>query len=214
MIRRIVNPSKTLSFFLFGASGTGKSTWLQGSFPADRHLWIDLTNPREGRRYARRPEILLDEWRDLQKTRASDFGQPNDDCWVVIDEVQKIPSILDAVHFGIQRHKIKFALSGSSARKLKRGAANLLAGRAISYRMHPFLYSELGDAFRLDDYLHWGGLPMIYGIESPSDRKNYLASYVDTYLREEIQVEQLVRKIEPFRMFLDVVGQMNGEIRL
>ena len=212
MIRRIVNPSKKLSFFLFGARGTGKSTWLQESFSADRHLWIDLTNPREERRYARRPEILLDEWRDLQKTRASDLGQPNDDCWVVIDEVQKIPSILDAVHVGIQRHKIKFALSGSSARKLKRGAANLLAGRAISYRMHPFLYSELGDEFRLNDYLHWGGLPMIYGIESPSDRKKYLASYVDTYLREEIQIEQLVRKIEPFRMFLDVVGQMNGEI--
>jgi predicted AAA+ superfamily ATPase len=204
------NPSKALSFFLFGARGTGKSTWLQESFLPDDHLWIDLTNPKEERRYARRPEILLDEWRDFTKSPAikSAAAEP----WIVIDEVQKIPEILNVVHLGIQRHKIKFALTGSSARKLKRGAANLLAGRALTYRMHPFTYAELGESFRFEDYLQWGGLPMIQGLNHSDDRRRYLSSYVDTYLREEIQIEQIVRKIEPFRMFLDVVGQMNGEI--
>lgn len=210
MIHRIVNPWKTFSFFLFGARGTGKSTWLQEAFLPDDHLWIDLTNPKEERRYARRPEILLDEWRDFTKSHAmkSAAAEP----WIVIDEVQKIPEILNVVHLGIQRHKIKFALTGSSARKLKRGAANLLAGRALTYRMHPFTYAELGESFRFEDYLQWGGLPMIQGLNHSDDRRRYLSSYVDTYLREEIQIEQIVRKIEPFRMFLDVVGQMNGEI--
>ena len=198
-----------MSFFLFGARGTGKATWLQEAFLPEEHLWIDLTNPKEERRYARKPEILLDEWQDFKK---SQLTQSVVEPWIVIDEVQKIPAILDVVHVGIQRHKIKFALTGSSARKLKRGAANLLAGRALNYRMHPFTYSELGGMFRLDDYLQWGGMPMIQGIDSLDDRRRYLSSYVDTYLREEIQIEQLVRKIEPFRMFLDVVGQMNGEI--
>ena len=209
MIKRSVNPSKKLSFFLFGARGTGKSTWLQEAFLADEHLWIDLTNPKEERRYARRPEILLDEWRDFTKSSAIKSGV---EPWVVIDEVQKIPEILDVVHLGIQRHKIKFALTGSSARKLKRGAANLLAGRAVTYRMHPLTYRELNESFRFDEYLQWGGLPMIQGLDHSDDRRRYLSSYVDTYLREEIQIEQIVRKIEPFRMFLDVVGQMNGEI--
>lgn len=210
MIHRKFNPSKTLSFFLFGARGTGKSTWLQEAFLPDDHLWIDLTNPKEERRYARRPEILLDEWRDFTKSHAMKSAAT--EPWIVIDEVQKIPEILNVVHLGIQRHKIKFALTGSSARKLKRGAANLLAGRALTYRMHPFTYAELGESFRFEDYLQWGGLPMIQGLNHSDDRRRYLSSYVDTYLREEIQIEQIVRKIEPFRMFLDVVGQMNGEI--
>ena len=192
MIQRSVNPSKKMSFFLFGALGTGKSTWLQEAFLPDEHLWIDLTNPKEERRYSRKPEILLDEWRDFTKSRGTKFAS---EPWIVIDEVQKIPAILDVVHGGIQRHKIKFALTGSSARKLKRGAANLLAGRALTYRMHPFTYSELGGAFRFDHYLQWGGLPMIQGLDSPDDCRRYLSSYVDTYLREEIQIEQLVRKM-------------------
>jgi predicted AAA+ superfamily ATPase len=133
-----------MSFFLFGARGTGKSTWLQESFMPDDHLWIDLTNPKEERRYSRKPEILLDEWHDFTKSRRTKSATKP---WIVIDEVQKIPAILDVVHVGIQRHKIKFELTGSSARKLKRGAANLLAGRALTYRMHPFTYSELGGAF-------------------------------------------------------------------
>jgi predicted AAA+ superfamily ATPase len=209
MIHRSVNPSKLLSFFVFGARGVGKSTWLQGEFAQDNHLWIDLTDPQIERRYSRKPEIFLSEWKEMVST-LDPVSQKN--LWIIIDEVQKIPAILDAVHTGIQRHKIKFALTGSSARKLKRGAANLLAGRALTYHMHPLTVEELGPEFKLESYLQWGGLPMLLEIENQSDRQKYLMSYVDTYLREEIQMEQLVRKMEPFRMFLDVVGQMNGEI--
>jgi len=139
-------------------------------------------------------------------------GSEQGERWIIIDEVQKIPQILDVVHVGIQRHKIKFALTGSSARKLKRGSANLLAARALSYRMHPMTYRELGERFDLENYLHWGGLPNLLELEKNEDRRKFLNTYVDTYLREEIQIEQLVRKIEPFRMFLDVVGQVNGEV--
>ncbi len=206
MIQRLLNTSKNMSFLLFGARGTGKSTWLQAHFREGEHLWIDLTNPQVERRYARRPEILIEEWQAYRKKDVE--TEP----WIIVDEVQKIPTILDVAHVGIQRHKIKFALTGSSARKLRRGSANLLAGRAFSYRMHPLTVTELGDYFRLEEYLHWGGLPLLQSLSSNSDRQKYLASYVDTYLREEIQIEQLVRKIEPFRMFLDIVGQMNGEI--
>jgi predicted AAA+ superfamily ATPase len=209
MIKRLLNPSKLLSFFIFGARGVGKSTWLQSEFAQDNHLWIDLTNPQNERRYARKPEIFLSEWKEMVST-LDPVSQKN--VWVIIDEVQKIPAILNAVHTGIQRHRIKFALTGSSARKLKRGAANLLAGRALTYHMHPLTVEELGPAFKLESYLQWGGLPLLLEIENQSDRQKYLMSYVDTYLREEIQMEQLVRKMEPFRMFLDVVGQMNGEI--
>ena len=88
----------------------------------------------------------------------------------------------------------------------------MLAGRALTYRMHPLTVWELGETFDLQQYLRWGGLPMIQHIDLESEQRKYLTSYIDTYLREEIQIEQLVRKIEPFRMFLDVVGQMNGEI--
>lgn len=116
MIRRMIKPSKKLSFFLFGARGVGKSTWLQNEFVRDEHLWIDLTDPQVERRYSRKPEILLSEWNEL-KSRSN--ASQTSGIWVVIDEVQKIPSILDAVHIGIQRHKIKFALTWSSARKLK-----------------------------------------------------------------------------------------------
>lgn len=209
MIRRLVNPSQSMSFFVFGARGTGKSTWLREHFAADAHLWIDLTDPAVERRYARRPEILLEEWKALNAHRQKTSQEP---VWVVVDEVQKIPVILDVVHVGIERLKIKFALTGSSARKLKRGAANLLAGRALTYKIYPLTVTELGDTFQLADYLHWGGLPMLLQLPEHSDRKKYLQSYIDTYLREEIQIEQLVRKIEPFRMFLDIAGQMNGEI--
>ena len=125
---RTISIRKSKSFFLFGARGTGKSTWLQEAFRATEHLWIDLTNPDVERRYIRRPALILDEWKNLvQAKKISDSGELP---WVVIDEVQKIPAILDVAHTGIQHHKIRFALTGSSARKLKRGAANMLAGRA------------------------------------------------------------------------------------
>jgi predicted AAA+ superfamily ATPase len=209
MISRSLKIPKTKSFFLFGARGTGKSTWLQSTFSADEHLWVDLTNPDVERRYARRPALLLEEWKALTarlKTKGAD--QP----WIIVDEVQKIPAILDVAHVGIQRHRIRFALTGSNARKLRRGAANLLAGRAQTFHMHPLTWRELGDQFDLDAFLSWGGLPEIHETLDDADRRRFLDSYNQTYMREEIQIEQLVRKIEPFRMFVDVVGQVSGEV--
>jgi predicted AAA+ superfamily ATPase len=206
MYSRLLNIPKTQSFFLFGARSTGKSTWLQQLFDEEQHLWVDLTNPDVERRYARRPGILLEEWK-TKAARSPKGAKP----WIVVDEVQRIPAVLDVAHSGIQRHGIQFALTGSSARKLRRGAANLLAGRAHTFRMHPLTYREMGDAFELDAFLRWGGLPAIHNDLSEGDRRRTLDAYVTTYLREEIQIEQLVRSIEPFRMFLDVVGQVSGE---
>jgi predicted AAA+ superfamily ATPase len=205
--KRLLNITKTQSFFIFGARSTGKSTWLQEAFDEEQHLWVDLTNPEIERRYARRPGILLEEW----KVKAARCPKDQPKPWIVVDEVQKIPGILDVAHTGIQRHGIRFALTGSSARKLRRGSANLLAGRAHTFRMHPLTYRELGPDFDLVQCLRWGGLPALYGDITDGDRRRTLDAYVTTYLREEIQMEQLVRSIEPFRMFLDVVGQVSGE---
>lgn len=132
--------------------------------------------------------------------------------WVIIDEIQKLPRLLDTVHQLIESRKAKFALSGSSARKLKRGAANLLAGRAFVYHLHPLTSSELGPRFDLSDALNWGTLPKLLELPDPSDRKEYLRAYALTYLKEEIQLEQVVRKLDPFRSFLEIAAQSNARI--
>jgi uncharacterized protein len=132
--------------------------------------------------------------------------------WVIIDEVQKAPALLDLVHKLIEEKAFRFALTGSSARKLKRGAANLLAGRAFVYHLFPLTTRELGDAFILDDALQYGTLPAIYSFESPTDKARYLKAYAETYLKEEIITEQIVRNLPPFRRFLDVAAQMNTDV--
>ena len=132
--------------------------------------------------------------------------------WVVIDEVQKVPSLLDVVHQYIEKSQLKFALTGSSARKLKRGGANLLAGRAYTYNLFPFTFIELGNRFDLQDALEWGTLPKLLDIDTVEEKKIFLQSYTHTYIREEIQIEQTVRNLEPFRRFLAVAAQTNGMI--
>jgi predicted AAA+ superfamily ATPase len=132
---------------------------------------------------------------------------------VVIDEIQKVPKLLDVVHGLIEsKLKTKFILTGSSARKLKRGAANLLAGRAYVYNLHPLTFLELGPKFNLVDVLHWGSLPRIFSLQTDRERKTFLNSYVLTYLNEEIRAEQIVRKLDPFRSFLPILGQVSGKI--
>ncbi len=116
------------------------------------------------------------------------------------------------VHFLIEEKKIKFALTGSSSRKLKRGAANLLAGRAFNYQLYPFLELELKNDFNLDEILRWGALPKVLNLVNVEDKILFLQSYVFTYLKEEIQIEQLVRNIDPFRLFLPIAAQMNGQL--
>ena len=132
--------------------------------------------------------------------------------WIIIDEIQKNPKLLDVAHKLIFETKIKFALTGSSARKLKRDSANLLAGRAFSFYLHPLSFLELKNDFKLDDVLSFGSLPEIFHFETEIDKKRYLLSYIQTYIKEEILVEQLVRNIDPFRSFLEVAAQSNTEI--
>lgn len=132
--------------------------------------------------------------------------------WVIIDEVQKAPPLLDLVHKLILEGNFKFALTGSSARKLKRGAANLLAGRAFVYHLFPLTLTEIQDKFSLGDALQFGMLPEIFKFHKGDDKSHFLKAYAETYLKEEIITEQIVRNLPPFRRFLDVAAQMNTEI--
>jgi len=207
MLKRQLNISKANSFFLFGARGTGKTSHLRGFFPGIRHLWIDLLTYNAESTLLENPDRLSEMiTRELQQSSPS-----NEELWVVIDEVQKIPKLLDIVHLEIESRKVKFALTGSSARKLKRGAANMLAGRASTYTIHPFTYSELAAGFDLEEVLLWGSLPTLQTKVSATEKIQYLEDYVSTYLQEEVFAEQLARSMQPFRRFLRVAAQMNGK---
>lgn len=202
MFNRNVKLLKTNSFFLFGARGTGKSTLLESLFPSDKHIWIDLLDPDVEARYATRPGLLLDFLSSQPISKST---------WIVIDEVQKVPALLNVVHSEIERHKRHFALTGSSARKLKRGHANLLAGRAYSYSLFPLTRPELSNEFDLEMVLRWGSLPKIFDL-GDDERMEYLRTYANTYVKEEILAEQIVRRVQPFRAFLEVSAQMSGQI--
>ncbi len=199
MFKRLVTLSKTHSFFLFGARSTGKSTLLDQEFNHQSALWIDLLDPETEERLSSNPAQLK------QLVATSKPG------WVVIDEIQKVPELLNVVHSLSRSDGPRFALTGSSARKLKRGGANLLAGRAFNYVCHPLTHLELGERFSIDEALRYGSLPPIPGLDD-GNKRDFLRAYVDTYFREEIVAEQIVRKMKPFRNFLQVAAQMNGKI--
>jgi len=202
MISRLLRVSDTRSFLLFGARGTGKSTFLKKYFAGKEVLWIDLLDPDVEDRYARRPSELAEQLRAM--------ASPPE--WVVIDEVQKVPRMLDVVHAEIESGTVKFALTGSNARKLKQHHTNLLAGRASVYHMFPFTAVELGKAFDLDAALRFGTLPGLQACSSIEDRNGLLRAYALTYLKEEVWSEHLVRMLDPFRRFLEISAQVNGEI--
>lgn len=202
MFRRHLQTSTASSFFLFGARGTGKTTLLLERFARDQCLYVDLLDPREEDIFSRDPSELR---------RRSD-ARPARQQWVIVDEVQRVPKLLDVVHQLIESSQRRFVLTGSSSRKLMRGASNLLAGRAFIYRLHPLTHRELESSFDLLDALQWGTLPKVYSFESSADKAEFLRAYALTYLREEIAQEQLVRKLDPFRQFLEVAAQMNGLI--
>jgi predicted AAA+ superfamily ATPase len=202
MIRRSLNILKNNSFLLFGARGVGKTKLVEALLPDSSRIIIDLLDPNQVETFSLNPNELTAR---LQKL-------PPGCEWVVIDEVQRVPSLLDIVHQSIEKTNIKFALTGSSARKLKRGGANLLAGRAYTYHLFPFTFEELGAEFNLQEALEWGTLPKITAISSFEERKIFLQTYAHTYIKEEIQAEQVVRKLEPFRRFLSVIAQSNGTI--
>ena len=184
----------------------GKSSYLQKQwkkfFNKKDILWIDLLEPDKERELILRPIRLIEQIDALK----------NPPKFIVIDEIQKIPKLLDVAHQLIQKRKLKFALTGSSIRKLKHGSANLLAGRAFLYKLFPFTFLELGNKFNLNSILQFGSLPEVCNLKSKSDKIRYLNTYIHTYLKEEIISEQIIRNIEPFRHFLEVAGQCNGTI--
>ncbi len=202
MFKRLLQTTHNRSFFLFGARGTGKTTWLRQTFDANQSMYLDLLDPEVEDVYLRTPGRLEMQVRAL----------PDGVAWVLVDEVQRVPRLLDVAHRLIENTDKRFALTGSSARKLRRGASNLLAGRASVHNLYPLTVHELADAFDLDDALHWGTLPTIHSLDTAEDRRAYLRAYALTYLREEIVAEQLVRRLDPFRRFLEVAAQTNGLI--
>ena len=197
--RRLVLPKPGAeTFFLWGPRQTGKSTLLRNTYGGGR--WVDLLKADEFRRYVSRPELLR------QELEAEDPGPRSQ---IVIDEIQKVPALLDEVHWLIENRGFHFALCGSSARKVKRGAANLLGGRAIRYELHGLSAYEIGRDFDLDRMLNHGYLPRIYQASRPA---RMLDSYIADYLKEEIAAEGLVRDLPTFSNFLDVAALSDGEI--
>ncbi|MCK9995537.1 MAG: ATP-binding protein [Candidatus Krumholzibacteria bacterium] len=184
------------SILLLGPRGTGKSTWIQHHFSGA--VLYDLLNTTEVLRLSREPALLFREVSDLP------IGS-----WVVIDEIQKVPALLDEVHRLIESKGLRFVLSGSSARKLRRGGSNLLAGRALITHMFPFVSAELNPGYSVTDLITGGTLPMsVLG----ADPASYLTTYAETYFQEEIRAEALTRNIGNFARFLEVAARQNGQV--
>lgn len=202
MIKRDIKLPENRSFFLFGPRQTGKSTLLKSIFPNGKALYYDLLKSEEYTRLAARPQLLREE-----VLSRGEGGH------VVIDEVQRIPELLNEVHHILETpgHP-RFCMSGSSARKLKRAQANLLAGRAWTCRLHPLTHRECGPLFSLEKALRIGTLPSIYLEENEEDARRTLQSYVHTYLKEELEAEAAARNIGSFLRFLPIAAGENGNL--
>ncbi len=183
------------SFFLLGPRGVGKSTYLRIAFP-HAHV-INLLAEDTYQRLLANPGLLSAELRAVPSDR-----------WVVVDEMQRLPALLNEVHRFIEEKGLRFVLCGSSARKLKRAGVNLLAGRALRRAMHPFIPEELGEQFALDDALQHGLLPIVWDSE---DRAETLTAYTHMYLKEEIQAEALVRNLSGFARFLPLAALFHAQ---
>lgn len=186
------------SFFLFGPRATGKSSLIRQQFSAESIILIDLLRTEWYLHLSSRPQELENII----------LAQQSRDMIVVIDEIQRIPLLLNEVHRLIEERHMRFLLTGSSARKLRQGQVNWLAGRAWEAELFPLTSAEIRD-FNLDHYLQYGGLPPVILSKEPEEE---LYAYVHTYLREEIQAEALVRKIPAFSQFLQVAALTSGEI--
>lgn len=171
MYRRLIKKpiAQNRSFFLFGPRGTGKTTWIKSVFP--EALYLDL--------------LEFDLYNDLlaRPGRLESLIPTGFHDWIILDEIQRIPDLLNEVHRLIENLNLKFVLTGSSARTLRKKGVNLLAGRALTYRMYPLTAIELGNDFKLENSLKWGHLP---SISSENEPGLYLKAYVQTYLREEV----------------------------
>jgi len=196
IIKRFFQGPKS-SYFLFGPRGTGKTTWLKQN--CLNALAVDLLEPGLYRRYKARPERL----RELIE------GNPDKEI-VIIDEIQKVPELLDIVHILMEeKPKLQFILTGSSARKIKRKGVDLLGGRAVVRYLHPFMASELKNKFNLERSLNIGLIPLVFSAHDPEDTLN---SYITLYLKEEVQMEGLVRNIGNFARFLEAISFSHGSV--
>ncbi len=183
------------SIFLFGPRGTGKTSWIKAHLPDS--LYLDLLDFSTYSALSAQPD------------RLENLIPPRYEGWIVIDEVQRVPELLNAVHRLIESRKLRFLLTGSSARSLKRNGVNLLAGRALRYHMHPLVIQEIGQDFNLNHALQFGLLPAAVGHDDP---KKYLETYVQMYLREEILQEGLTRNVGAFTRFLEVASFSQGSV--
>jgi len=202
MINRVVPLPEDRSFFLFGPRQTGKSTLIRSILGND--AWsVNLLEGDTYLRYARSSETFRLEAEQQIKGHGART--------VFIDEVQRLPELLNEVHRLLELHQCRFILTGSSARKLRRGGTNLLAGRAVVRNLFPFVYAEIADQFDLEAVLRFGTLPAIFE-ESLDEKADILNAYANTYLREEIQQEGIVRNLGGFSRFLDLAGAQSGEL--
>ena len=195
MYPRWLQPPPRQSFFLFGPRGVGKTAWVHEQFPDA--LFFDLLDHHTYTQLLAAPQRLGDQIPRSHKG------------WVVVDEVQRVPEVLNEVHRLIESRRLRFVLTGSSARKLRRRGVNLLAGRALTRHLHPLTALELGTDFDLKRALRWGGLPLACTSEKPQD---YLNSYAATYLREEVQQEGFARNIGAFGRFLEAASFSQGGV--
>jgi len=195
MYPRLLERLPKQSFFLFGPRGVGKTAWLHQQFP--RALFFDLLDHHVYTQLLASPDRLGDQIpRDYKG-------------WVIVDEVPRAPELLNEVHRLIEARRLRFALTGSSARKLRQRGVNLLAGRAVTRHMHPLTALELGRDFDLKRALRYGCLPLACTTENPED---YLKGYAATYLREEVQQEGFARNIGAFSRFLEAASFSQGNI--
>lgn len=201
MFDRLIQLSQKQSAFLFGARGVGKTTLLQSLPWLKDALMINLLEARNENHFARNPDALAEIVRAL----------PNKQAFVIIDEIQKLPKLLDIVHDLIETTDKIFILTGSSAKKLRHGGANLLAGRALLYHLYPLTYLEVGESFNLLSALQYGMLPKLFEFTGDLDKQLFLEAYVNLYLKEEVWAEKYVRDLAPFRHFLEVAAQCNGK---
>lgn len=184
------------SFFLLGPRGTGKSTWAKRQFPGAYH--INLLDEKVYQQHLSDAGLFSRELETL----------PNG-SWVLLDEVQRLPNLLNEVHRYIEDKKLRFVLCGSSARKLKTAGTNLLAGRALKRALYPFVPEELGKDFDLEEVLTYGAIPLIWQAKS---KRETLEAYAQLYLKEEIQAEALVRNLGGFSRFLPLAALFHGQI--
>ncbi|MCK5681102.1 ATP-binding protein [bacterium] len=185
------------SAFLLGPRGTGKSTWIKKNYQ-DNTVVYDLLNTTELIRLSRDPALLYRETAHLPSG-----------SWVIVDEIQKVPALLNEVHRIIEEKKIKFILSGSSARKLRESGVNLLAGRALTYNLFPLVSKEVNFELDLNKQITFGMLPSSFLSANP---KKYLQAYSNTYLKEEIREEALTRNFGNFARFLEIAARQNGQL--